>query len=75
MANAVELYNNKDVVLNSIAYLSDREDTIMIRKTNEVENYTVTDQEDVIIKTIIFVIPGLIIAIGIAVWVYRKRRV
>ena len=72
---AVELYNNKDVVLNSIAYLSDREDTIMIRKTNEVENYTVTDQEDVIIKTIIFVIPVIIIAIGIAVWVYRKRRV
>lgn len=72
---AVELYNNKDVVLNSISYLTDREDTIMIRKTNDVDKYAVTDQEDVIIKTIIFVIPGLIILIGIVVWIYRKRRV
>lgn len=72
---AVELYNNKDVVLNSVSYLADREDTIMIRKTGETDSYEVTDQEDVIIKTIIFVIPVIIIFIGITVWVYRKRRV
>ena len=50
---ASELYNNKDVILNSISHLTEREDTITIRKTNETEKYTVTDQEDVIIKIFI----------------------
>lgn len=68
--------NNEDIILNSIYYLCEREDTILIRKdTNaEVESYTVTEQEDVIIKTIIFVVPILIIAIGIAVWIFRRRK-
>lgn len=71
---AVKLYNNEDVVLNSISHLTEREDTITIRKTSESDNYTVTEQEDVIIKTIIFVVPVLIIVIGIGVWVYRRRK-
>lgn len=70
---ASELYNNKDVVLNSISHLTERNDTIIIRKSNEVENYTVSDQEDVIIKTIIFVVPIIIIFIGIVVWIFRRR--
>ena len=72
---AVELYNNEDVILNSISHLTEREDTIVIRKTNESETYSVTDQEDVIIKTIIFVVPILIIFIGITVWIFRKRKI
>lgn len=72
---AVELYNNKDVILNSISHLTEREDTIAIRKTNESENYSVTDQEDVIIKTIIFVVPMFIIFTGIVVWIYRRRKI
>ena len=72
---ASELYNNKDVILNSISHLTEREDTIVIRKTNETENYTVSDQEDVIIKTIIFVIPILTIFIGIVVWIMRRRKI
>ena len=71
---ASELYNNMDVVLNSISHLTEREDTIVIRKTNETENYTVSDQEDVIIKTIIFTVPLVIIFIGIVVWIYRRRK-
>ena len=69
------LYNNKDVVLNSISHLTAREDTIVVRKTNESETYTVSDQEDVIIKTIIFTVPMVIIFIGIAVWIFRRRKV
>ena len=69
------LYNNEDVVLNSISYLTQREDTITIRKTDEAQTYTVTEEEDVIIKTIIFTMPVLIIIIGISVWIYRRRRV
>lgn len=72
---ASELYNNKDVVLNSISHLTAREDTIVVRKTNESETYTVSDQEDVIIKTIIFTVPMVIIFIGIAVWIFRRRKV
>lgn len=71
---AVQLYNNEDVILNSISHLTEREDTISIRKTNESEKYSVTDQEDVIIKTIIFVIPMIIILIGIGVWIFRRRK-
>lgn len=72
---AVYMYNNEDIVLNSVSHLTEREDTITIRKTNEAERYTVTDQEDVIIKTIIFAVPAIIIIIGIGVWVYRRRKV
>ena len=71
---ASELYNNKDIVLNSISHLTERDDTIIIRKTNESETYTVSDQEDVIIKTIIFVVPMIIIFIGIVVWIFRRRK-
>ena len=72
---AFYLYNNEDVVLNSVSCLTKREDTITIRKTSEAENYTVKEQEDVIIKTIIFVVPVLIIIIGIGVWIYRRRKI
>lgn len=70
----VQLYNNEDVILNSISHLTEREDTITIRKTDESESYTVTDQEDVIIKTIIFVVPVFVIGIGIVVWYVRRRK-
>lgn len=72
---AVNLYNNQDIVLNSVSHLTEREDTITIRKTDEAETYTVTDQEDVVIKTIIFVVPVLTMGIGLVVWVLRRRRV
>lgn len=71
---AIDLYNNKDVILNSISHLTERTDTITIRKTSEQEYYTVTEQEDAIIKTIIFAIPVIIIGIGIVVWQVRRRK-
>ena len=71
---ASELYNNKDIVLNSVSHLVERDDTIVIRKASDTESYTVTDQEDVIIKTIIFTVPLVIIFIGIAVWIFRRRK-
>ena len=71
---AIDLYNNEDVILNSISYLTERTDTITIRKTSEQEIYTVTDQEDAIIKTIIFITPVIIIGIGLVVWQVRRRK-
>ena len=72
---AAKLYNNEDIVLNSVSSLTEREDTITIRKTSETEYYTVTDQEDVVIKTIIFVVPVLIMGLGIAVWIFRRKKI
>ena len=71
---AVELYNNKDIILNSSSYLTERTDTITIRKTDENQIYTVTEQENKIIKTIIFTVPAIIIIIGIVVWQIRRRK-
>ena len=72
---AVALYNNEDIILNSISHLTERDDTIVIRKTSESETYEVTDQEDVIIKTIIFVVPMFVIGAGIVVWYLRQRKI
>ena len=71
---AIDLYNNKDVILNSISYLTQREDTITIRKTDETQNYTVNEKENSIIQTIIFAAPAVIIVIGIVVWQVRRRK-
>lgn len=71
---AVGLYNNKDLVLNSIAYLTNREDTIRIRKDTGTVTYTATQMQDNIIKTIIFIFPIIIIIVGIVVWQIRRRK-
>ena len=63
---------NKDLVLNSLAYLSDREEDITARKSTGTVTYTATEQQDTIVKIIIFTIPVLIILAGLIVW--QKRR-
>ena len=65
---------NKDLVLNSIAYLSDREEDITVRKSTGSVTYTATEQENRIILAIITIVPLLIIVVGIVVWVRRKRK-
>ena len=65
---------NKDLVLNSIAYLSDREEDITVRKSTGSVTYTATEQENRIILTIITAVPLLIIFIGIIVWIKRRRQ-
>ncbi len=70
----VQLANNKDIVLNSIAYLTDRGDTIHIRKDTGYVTYTATQQQDNIIRAIIFGVPVLIIIIGVVIWQVRRRK-
>lgn len=70
----VELYNNADVILNSIAYLNEREDTITIRKSYDTVTYTATELQHNIIMAIIFILPLIIIIIGIVVWQVRRRK-
>ena len=71
---AVDLYNNKDVVLNSFSYLTQRDDNITIRKADEVQAYTVTEKQNLIIQAIIFIVPIVIIGVGIVVWQVRRRK-
>ena len=69
------LEDNKDVVLNSIAYLTDKEEDITIRKdyTKESSFTATTGQKSTIIK-IIFIVPLAIIVVGIIVWQSRRRK-
>jgi len=71
---AYELYNNEDLALNSISYLTGREDIIMLRKDTETSTYTVTEQQQIIILTIIFAVPVLIVITGIVIWQVRRRK-
>ncbi len=70
----IMFYNNKDYILNTIAELTNREDTISIRKDTGVITYTATEAQDRIIKIVITVIPALIIVIGIVIWFIRRRK-
>lgn len=79
MAGAYNYYlisysNNFDVLLNSVSYLTEREDNITIRKNVEAVTYQVSELQNRIILSVIFGIPVLIIVIGIVVWVMRRRK-
>ena len=70
----INIYNNKDLILNSIAYLTGREDAIKIRKDAGNVTYTATKTQDFIVRIIIFVIPIIIIITGIVIWQIRRRK-
>ena len=72
---AIEFCNNEDILLNSVSYLTEREDNITIRKAGEtVTTYDVTENQTKIILSIIFGIPVVIIIVGIVVWQVRRRK-
>ena len=65
---------NKDLILNSIAYLVDREEDITARKDTGAVTYTATEAQDTIIRVIIFAVPIIIIIVGIVVWQVRRKK-
>lgn len=71
---ANRLCNNDDVAINSVSYLTQRTDTITIRKDADSVSYTVTEAQHNIIMAIIFLVPVAIIIIGIIVWQVRRRK-
>lgn len=74
-AMPIALRNNKDILLNSVAYLTNRDDSIRIRKTTGVVEFaTATQQQAINVRTIIFVVPLIIIITGIVITIVRKRR-
>ena len=71
----ITLRNNKDIILNTVSYLTNREDAIRIRKdTGNVVFATLTEQQDIIVKIIIFTIPAAIILAGIIITIVRKNK-
>lgn len=71
----ITIRQNKDIVLNTIAYLSDREDAIRIRKDTGIVTFdSYTETENRIVLAIIFTIPILIIIAGIVVVIVRRLK-
>jgi len=71
----ISLRNNKDIILNTVAYLSKREDSIRIRKDVGLVSFdTPTEKQNAIVQIIVFGIPILIIIIGIIVSIVRRHR-
>lgn len=70
----IALARNKDMALNSIAYLAERPEDITARKSTGTVTYTPTKEQDIMVQVAIFGVPTLIIIVGIAVWVVRRRK-
>lgn len=71
----IMFYNNKDLVVNSVSYLTQRTDNITLRKdTGATYTFTATEQEILIIKTAIIALPVAILLAGIIVWQVRRRK-
>ena len=71
----IGFYDNKDVVLNSIAYLTDTDEDITIRKDyTQTSSFTATDSQKSTIMKIVFIVPIVIIVLGIVISFKRKFR-
>lgn len=70
----VTIYGNKDLAINSLEYLMEREEEIVARKATATVTYTATEKQDTIIRIIIFTVPLLIILAGIVIWQVRRRK-
>lgn len=72
----ISLANNKDVALNSLAKLNNNDKEITIRKSYSDSKTTFTPSEKAkkLIMIIIFAVPIMIIALGVIVWIIRKKR-
>ena len=70
----LEIQGNKDLFLNTVSWLAQQENLIAIRPRDpEDRRISLTaDQQTRIFWLTIFIIPGLILAMGVHVW-WRRR--
>ena len=74
LVKPVALRNNKDIITNTIAFLSNKDDSVRIRKnTNLVTFLQVSDKEDKVVRLIIFGLPLIIIVVGVLMIVIRNN--
>lgn len=69
----VNLYNNLDLVLNSVAYLTGREDAVVVKKDTGNVTVVPTKKENNLVRLVIFSVPVIIICVGIVVWRFRRN--
>ena len=72
--NAINFRSNSEILLNAVSYLADRDPAVTIRKKTENVTYTATQKQDLVIRSIIFILPLVIIIFGIIVWQIRRRK-
>lgn len=68
------LGSNRDFIINSFAYLGDKENSLSIRKDMSASTYMPTENQNRIVIAIVTGVPVIIILIGIIISVYRKKR-
>ena len=66
--------NNKDLAINSFAYLADKEGLTIRKEIIAQATYMPTETEGLVVRTLIFGVPVLIVILGIVVAAYRKKR-
>lgn len=71
---AIYLYNNLDILLNSVGFVSEKEDSIIIRKNVETTHYTATESQDTIVRVIIFGVPILIVLVRNSCMAIKKKK-
>lgn len=71
---SIAFYGNKDLLINSVEYLSEVEDSLTIKKKITTTLYTATETQDRVIKIIIYTVPFVIVAAGIVVTILRRRK-
>ena len=71
----VELRNNKELLLNTVTYLTGRNNNLRIRKDTGVVGFDSVDEgTKTTVKVIIFAMPAIIIILGIIVTVIKRKR-
>lgn len=70
------LGSNRDFAINAISSLADKNNGLTIRKNMAGTSYvfTTTKMQNQIVLAIIFIVPIVIILMGILVWKYRRKR-
>ena len=71
------LYANSDFLINSIDWAASQENLINLTPKTPTQRFLVPPEvwaQGLIMLGSIFIIPGLVIVIGITVWIQRKRR-
>lgn len=71
---AIGMRDNLEFALSVVAELSEVEDEFAIRKEMKITQYTPTESQDRLIRTIIFALPVFIILLGIVIWQLRRRK-
>lgn len=68
------LGSNKDFTINAMSYLGDKGNHLTIRKDMANSTYLPTQDENRVVIIITFMVPIIIITIGIMIGSYRKKR-